>query len=82
MISRMFAEFEQRKKQLESRDADQKVKAKEEQAHHHPPEPTSSPPHPPRPAQPHLTSGMPYVTCYRSSFYLLLAAYGLLKTTY
>lgn len=32
MISRMFAEFEQRKKQLESRDAEQKKKAKEEQA--------------------------------------------------
>eukprot|EP00966_Prymnesium_polylepis_P110822 2563599-Prymnesium_polylepis.1 len=32
MISRMFAEFEQRKKQLEARDAQQKQKAKEEQA--------------------------------------------------
>ncbi|KAL1511391.1 hypothetical protein AB1Y20_006192 [Prymnesium parvum] len=32
MISRMFAEFEQRKKQLEERDAEQKKKAKEEQA--------------------------------------------------
>ena len=31
MISRMFAEFEQRKKQLEVRDAEQKKKAKEEQ---------------------------------------------------
>ena len=32
MISRMFAEFEQRKKQLEKQDADAKAKAKEEQA--------------------------------------------------
>lgn len=31
MISRMFAEFEQRKKMLEVRDAEQKKKAKEEQ---------------------------------------------------
>jgi len=32
MISRMFAEFEQRKKQLETKDAEMKAKAKEEQA--------------------------------------------------
>ena len=32
MISRMFAEFEQRKKQLEERDKEQRDKAKEQQA--------------------------------------------------
>jgi len=41
MISRMFAEFEQRKKQMEERDANLKKKAKEEQVNQTPSSPIS-----------------------------------------